>query len=712
MADNMTPILPEHSVCLCVAGTDTDAGKTTVTAALARAALAGGLRVLVLKPVQTGSLPDEHGQLQAPDVAVYREAAPKAETRAVVQYAAACSPHLAARNERRPLAARELADGVREAVREWAGSAGRSGSGRGAARGLVLLEGAGGLFTPLSESETLCDLFSLLGWPVLLASANRLGAVNHSLLSLEALRGRGLLCPGLIMTESGPALDDLEAAIRLDNPRIAAQLGRAPCLAKLLYLPGLRAADAASRDAAWDEAAGLLAPALSVLLKKPQHENAAQALFSQTPPQEQEALLAFDRNHLWHPYTSALHPIRVREAVATEGARIRLRDGRELVDGMASWWCAIHGYRRPELMKALHAQARTMPHVMFGGLTHGPAVELARKLLALAPSGLERVFFADSGSVSVEVAIKMALQFQQAAGDSGRTRLLTVRGGYHGDTLGAMSVCDPENGMHSLFAGLLPPQVFAPRPECRFDAPYDPASERAFATLLEAHAASVAAVILEPIVQGAGGMWFYHPEFLRAVHAQCKRHGCLLILDEIATGFGRTGTLFACEHAGVQPDILCLGKALTGGVMTLAATLATREVAEGISENGGVLMHGPTFMANPLACAVADASLGIIAQGEWRADVTRIEAGLNQGLASCAMLPGVVDVRVLGAIGVVEMERAVNMERLQRFFVEQGVWIRPFGRLIYVMPPYVVTDADIAALGAAIRRALEREEWR
>jgi adenosylmethionine-8-amino-7-oxononanoate aminotransferase len=329
----------------------------------------------------------------------------------------------------------------------------------------------------------------------------------------------------------------------------------------------------------------------------------------------------------------------------------------------------------------------------------------------MVPAALQHVFFADSGSVAVEAALKMALQYWQARGETRRTRILTVRGGYHGDTLGAMSVCDPENGMHALFSDILPRQVFAPRPECRFDAPYDPASERAFAEVLAAHADSVAAVILEPIVQGAGGMWFYHPDFLRGVHRLCKQHGCLLILDEIATGFGRTGRLFACEHAGVEPDILCLGKGLSGGVLTLAAALATREVAEGISRDGGVFMHGPTFMANPLACAVAEASLELIASGTWQADVARLETGLRQGLAPCVRQPGVADVRVLGAIGVVEMQRAVNMERLQTFFVEQGVWIRPFGRLIYVMPPYVATDGDIAALSAAIRRALVQKAW-
>ncbi|MCL1940197.1 MAG: adenosylmethionine--8-amino-7-oxononanoate transaminase [Desulfovibrionaceae bacterium] len=688
---------PDNTLCLCIAGTDTDAGKTVVTAALARAAMAAGLRTLVIKPVQTGSVPDAQNKPQAPDLAVCREAAPGADTRALFLFAAACSPHLAARIEDRPLAARELAEEVTRTVREWIAP--------GPCRNLVLLEGAGGLLTPISESETLGDLFALLNWPVLLVAANRLGAVNHALLSLEALRSRDLACPGFIMAEGQEARSELERTIRRDNPLIIAGLGKKPCLAELPYMPGLNAPCSSERQTAWDQAARSLAPVLEALewrggapIQPDNFDNAD--------------LLRFDREHLWHPYTSALRPLRVWEATGSHGSRIRLRDGRELIDGMASWWCAIHGYRHPALMRALQTQAETLPHVMFGGLTHAPAVRLGQRLLDMVPATLEHVFFADSGSVAVEAALKMALQYWQATGDTRRTRILTVRGGYHGDTLGAMSVCDPENGMHALFSGILPRQIFAPRPECRFDAPYDPASERAFAEVLAAHADSVAAVILEPIVQGAGGMWFYHPDFLRAVHGLCKQHGCLLILDEIATGFGRTGRLFACEHAEVEPDILCLGKGLSGGVLTLAATLATREVAEGISRDGGVFMHGPTFMANPLACAVAEASLELIAGGTWQADVARLETGLRQGLAPCARQPDVADVRVLGAIGVVEMRRAVNMERLQSFFVDQGVWIRPFGKLIYLMPPYVATDDDIAALCTAVYRALDQGMWR
>ena len=730
-------MLPDNTRILCITGTDTDAGKTVVTAALARAAVAKGWRTLVIKPVQTGSAPDAQGELQSPDLALCFAAAPGVATRSLVQFATPCSPHLAVRLDGGSPglpSVRDLAEGICGTIQEWLASD------DGPGRNLVLLEGAGGLLTPLGETETLGDLLALLGWPVLLVAANRLGAVNHALLSLEALRSRNLVCPGFIMAEVTEAQDNLARAIRKDNPLIIAGLGKSSCLAELPYLPCLTASDLPAGEAAWDQAALVLDSVLGAVWRSStppslparevppldpklgaQGHHAPAGVWGEAPIQpghsdlSPDELLRFDREHLWHPYTSALHPIRTWDVVGGSGSRIRLGDGRELVDGMASWWCAIHGYRHPALMRALHAQAETLPHVMFGGLTHAPAVRLGQRLLDMAPAGLKHVFFADSGSVAVEAALKMALQYWQARGETRRTRILTVRGGYHGDTLGAMSVCDPEQGMHALFSGILPQQIFAPRPECRFGAPYDPASERLFAETLAAHAGTVAAVILEPIVQGAGGMWFYHPDFLCGVAALCKQHGCLLILDEIATGFGRTGRLFACEHAGILPDILCLGKALSGGVLTLAATLATREVAEGVSRDGRVFMHGPTFMANPLACAVAGASLDLIAGGNWRADVPRLESALRRGLAPCARWldgGGVADVRVLGAIGVVEMEQAVNMERLQAFFVDQGVWIRPFGKLIYLMPPYVATDDDIAALCAALCKAVEEGTWK
>jgi adenosylmethionine-8-amino-7-oxononanoate aminotransferase len=420
--------------------------------------------------------------------------------------------------------------------------------------------------------------------------------------------------------------------------------------------------------------------------------------------------LEFDKAHLWHPYTSAMNPLPTVKVRSARKSLIVLEDGTELIDGMASWWCAIHGYGHPALEKALHSQIGRMSHVMFGGLTHDPAIELGRKLVAMAPEGLEHVFFADSGSVSVEVAIKMAMQYMQAGGQKIRTKMFTVRGGYHGDTCGAMSVCDPDGGMHHLFSNLLPKQIFAPRPACRFDAPFAPDSLAETSRLLDEHSHELAGIIVEPIVQGAGGMWFYHPEYLAGLRKLADKHGVLLILDEIATGFGRTGKLFGCEWAGIAPDIMCVGKALSGGAMTLAATLATSKVARTISADGGVLMHGPTFMGNPLACAVSNASLELLEDSDWKSAVSNIKGWLKDAFYPCRNLPGVKDVRVLGAIGVVEMADAVNTPRLQKFFIEHGVWLRPFGKLIYVMPPYIISRNEVAQLGRVVFEAIKQKQ--
>jgi len=416
------------------------------------------------------------------------------------------------------------------------------------------------------------------------------------------------------------------------------------------------------------------------------------------------SLAARDAATVWHPYApmpSSLAPIPV---AAARGTRLVLADGREVVDGMSSWWASIHGYRHPVLDDAVRAQLDATAHVMFGGLTHAPAVELAELLVDIAPAGLEHVFLADSGSVSVEVAIKMALQHARGTGRPGRTKLLTVRGGYHGDTLGCMSVCDPVNGMHSMFADVLPAQLFAPVPSPAFGEPFDDSHVAELARLLAEHDGSVAAVILEPVVQGAGGMRFYAPEYLAAVRHLCDEHDVLLIADEIATGFGRTGRLFGCDHAGVSPDIMCLGKALTGGYLTMAAVLCTPAVAAGVSAaESGALMHGPTFMGNPLAAAVSLASVRLLLSRPWGDEVAAIDAGLRHGLAGLEQHDAVADVRVLGAIGVVELHEPVDMAASQRTLLDHGVWLRPFGRLLYTMPPFVSSADDVAAITTAMR---------
>ena len=666
-----------------IAGTDTEVGKTTVTVGLLEAFMRTGERVTAVKPVQTGCTRTPEG-LVAPDAARYRDTG--ADTLVLKAYEPACSPHLAAELAGEALTVERLAEAFhRSAPRDRR----------------VFVEGAGGVCVPLNDEETMLDVMVCFGLPVILVVGNKLGAINHARLTVDALRNRGLTVAGMILNRVRP-VEDLDPGAGDD---VANQRQFLRNNAESLRAFGLKQGIPLLAVLDYSET-GRPSPALldEAVIRLKEAEKAGN--------DQLEDDLRFDREHLWHPYTSLESPIPVECVASSQGRTLTLADGRTLIDGTSSWWCAMHGYGDPALIEAVQRQAGKMSHVMFGGLTHEPAIRLGRRILSLVPEGLTGIFYADSGSVAVEVAQKMALQYWQALDRPIKTRFLTLLGGYHGDTQGAMSVCDPVGGMHVLFRNVLRDQIFIERPSARFDAPFDATSLAPLETALAERHDEIAALILEPILQGAGGMWFYHPDYLKAARELCDRYDVLLIADEIATGFGRTGRAFACDWAGITPDIMCIGKGLTGGMLTLAATLTNDRVKHGISSaakalGGGAFMHGPTFMANPLACAAASASLDRFAEGTWCLQVTAIEETMRRCLTPLTGHPGVCDMRVLGAVGVVEMCDPVDTSNLQKAFVERGVWVRPFGRLIYLMPPYTVTEDELTTLCRAVRDVVE-----
>lgn len=730
--------LPSHAdqPAFWVLGTDTEVGKTAVSigllAALERIRHAAGADAepfVYVKPVQTGtSTASENGPEEAPagDARSARERGFPSVT--LFSFAAPASPALAARLEGRHLTAREILERLTDLTHAPEGAL---------CRAPLLLEGAGGLLVPINERETMLDAVRESGFPAVLVVGNKLGAVNHARLSIDRLLSEGIPLLGIILnrTSAPDALDpgtlgsglSAEGEDSVGKPALAAQRtflhDNAETLAATYAPEGVALLadlefgeiDLESGREKLDRAAEHICSRLS--------ERTSEKACRPAGADHAQSGLAYDREHIWHPYANPIKPPRIDWVEGARGTTLTLADpagGRPIrvIDATSAWWCAPFGASHPRLVARLKRQASAFPHVMFGGLTHSPAVELTERLMAMLPAAFSeggRVFYSDSGSVAVEVARKMALQYAQAAGTPEKQRFLVPLGGYHGDTAGAMSFCDPIDGMHGRFRTSLRSEIFIEPPASRFDAPFDPASLGQARQAFEAHGSEIAGVILEPIAQCAGGMRFYHPLYLKGLKELCARYGALLIFDEIATGFGRTGRHFAFEHAGVVPDILCIGKALTGGVLGMAATLAARGVVETVgreadASGGGIFPHGPTYMANPLASAVAAESLALYASHDWLAEVGRLEAALRSGLAPLAKHPKVADVRVLGAIGVVELKAEPAGEaaaRMKAAVLDEGVWLRPFGRLVYAMPAFITTNEEVERIVRAMARAVE-----
>jgi len=637
-----------------ITATNTEVGKTFVTAALLQACLTHTIDAVAVKPIQSGC---ENGT--APDVNEYAKVNPQNNFYPKYALAYPSSPYYAAQKEHITI--------DMQAVKAYCDPFLQS-------HALSLIEGAGGILVPLTEQDTVCDLMQMLGLPVILVCKNELGVLNQILLNLELCKHTGIEVACIVLNFHDPH-DEI-------------------CSSNVEYLQSVF------------KGAVICVPRMN----SAQEASACFDHFITTYRQEPDVIdHAFDKEHLLHPYTSAVHPLKTYGVTYAKGNYIYTEAGR-LLDGMSSWWCAYQGYNRKALNDAAIAQLNRFSHVMFAGLTHDPAINLGKKLLSILPKGMEHIFYCDSGSVAVEVALKMALQYQHNKNPQ-KTKIATISGGYHGDTFGAMSVCDPVSGMHFLFKDMLAQQIFLPRPSQTYSGNFDESALEEMKHIIEAHKDEIAAIIVEPIVQGAGGMWFYHTEYLRFFRQVCDAYGMLLIFDEIATGFGRTGELFACDLANVVPDIMCMGKAITAGYMSFAAVSANKKTVNGICEHNGAFMHGPTFMANPLACAIAVKNIELLLHTDFKAQVKRIEQCLTAELRKCAEFDAVRDVRVLGAIGVVELTQKVAVQKAQTFFVQQGVWIRPFNNYIYIMPPFTVTQDELKKLCNAMYEAVKQKQY-
>ncbi len=646
-----------------ITGTDTDVGKTFVTASLLKAFLDKGHDARAIKPVQTGC-ELIHGVYQASDILEYKKINANNSFEPAYAFEFPASPHFSAELENTAIDSDVITDYIQGHIEQAE---------------ITLIEGAGGLFVPLNGTNTFLDIMKAVRLPVVLVCKNILGMINHTLLSIEMLERSGLTVAALVINGTKPDNGIAQSNIEYLRQRFSGTI---------IVLPQYAESVSGMIEAA-DEFHSFV-------------ENHTQFFAAD------EIDLTFDKNHLWHPYTSAISPIKAQPVVFAKENKLHIQNT-VLIDGISSWWCMATGFNNERLNKAAQTQMARFSHVMFAGLTHKPAVDLGKKLLEILPE-FDRIFYSDSGSVCVEVALKMALQYQHNINKK-KTKILTVLGGYHGDTAGAMSVCDPVEGMHFLFKETLAEQIFTPRPPCRFDEEFNPDLCAEYEAAFEEHKDEIAAVIIEPIVQGAGGMWFYHPKFLEFLRNMCDKYGALLIVDEVATGFGRTGKLFAYQYANIVPDIICIGKAITGGFMSFAATLAVQKVVDGISKNGGVFMHGPTFMGNPLACAVAYENICNLQEIDWQKKVKTLETIMKTELAKCKECASVADVRVLGAIGVVEMKEPVNTAALLDFFMEEGVFIRPFEKTIYLMPPFITSRDDCVTLCNAIYKALKLKKY-